>query len=341
MMPTRAATLTIVFIIISIAGQRVAATDSPEMASGHPYISSVIVHSLCDGVHQMQELSLSALQAFAAVAEHKGFRRAAADLGMSPSAVSHAVGAMEERLGTRLLNRTTRSVAVTDAGSRLLERLRPALDELGAALREASDHTGAPHGTVRLNVSRLAAMTVLEPRLAVFMARFPEVQVEVIVEDAMTDIVARGFDAGIRLGEKVDRDMIAVPVGPALSMRAVAAPSFLATHPAPAHPSETDGLPLPALPLSQQPGAVPMDFRAGRDHPRGRTHRPPHLDRHGVADRGPPSTARACCTPSRPSSNATWRPGGSCRSWPSGARPSPVSRSSTPAADRCRRRSGC
>ena len=186
----------------------------------------------------MQDLSLSALQAFAAVAEHKGFRRAAADLGMSPSALSHAVGAMEARLGTRLLNRTTRSVAVTDAGTRLLERLRPALHELDSALREASDHTGAPHGTVRLNVSRLAAMTVLGPRMAEFLARYPEIRVDVTVEDAMTDIVARGFDAGVRLGEQVDRDMIAVAVGPQLRMRAVAAPSYLATHPAPSHPDE-------------------------------------------------------------------------------------------------------
>ena len=186
----------------------------------------------------MQDLSLPALHAFASVAKHGGFRRAAGELGMSPSALSHAVSTIEKRLGTRLINRTTRSVAVTDAGRRLLERLGPALDELDAALDEATDEHGEPAGTLRLNASPFAVCTVLGPRLPAFMTRFPAVRVEVTVDDDGRDVVGRGFDATVRVGRWMEGDMIALPIGPAPRRALVAAPSYLQAHPAPRHPDD-------------------------------------------------------------------------------------------------------
>lgn len=184
------------------------------------------------------DLPFSALQAFAAVAEHRGFRRAAAEKGVSPSALSHAIRGLEDQLAVRLLNRSTRSVALTEAGKRLLDRLRPALDEVRDALGEAKAGTTEPQGTVRLSVPRLAAALVLGPRLAGFAALHPHVEVHVTVDDAVTDIVAGGFDAGMRFGERLERDMIAVPVGPPVRLIAAASPAYLARHSAPSHPRD-------------------------------------------------------------------------------------------------------
>lgn len=180
--------------------------------------------------------TLPALTGFAAVARHRSFRRAAAELDVSTSALSHAVRGLEERLGTRLLNRTTRSVAPTEAGERLLARLEPALRGIADALAEAAAGPGQAHGTVRLTVPRLAAALVLGPRLAAFAQAHPAVHLDVTVEDRTEDVVAGGYDAGIRLGERLEADMVAVAVTGPLRMAAAAAPTYLRDHAAPRTP---------------------------------------------------------------------------------------------------------
>jgi DNA-binding transcriptional LysR family regulator len=182
--------------------------------------------------------TLPALGGFAAVARHRSFRRAAAELGVSPSALSHSMRLLEEKLGTRLLHRSTRSVAPTEAGERLLARLDPALSEIAAALGEAAAGASEPHGTVRLTVPRLAVPLVLAPRLAAFARAYPAVHLEVTVEDGTSDVVAGRFDAGIRLGERLEQDMVAVPVTGPVRMAAAASPEYLASHPAPASPED-------------------------------------------------------------------------------------------------------
>ena len=182
---------------------------------------------------------LSQLAVFASVARHGSFRTAARELAIAPSAVSHAVAILEERLGVRLLARTTRSVAPTDTGARLLERLRPALSEIDLALEAAVESRDAPAGNLRLTVPRTAAELVLAPRLGEFAAAYPEIVLEIVVEDRFTDVVAGGFDAGIRLGESLQADMIAVGISPPLRSAVVAAPAYLRSGRAvPVHPHE-------------------------------------------------------------------------------------------------------
>jgi len=179
---------------------------------------------------------LNELTAFAAVARLRSFRQAALERGVSASALSHALRALEERLGVRLLNRTTRSVTPTEAGQQLLARLTPAMREIDDALRDLSTLQDVPAGKLRLNAPRPAARLLLAPMLAGFVARYPRVQVEVVTDDGMIDIVRDGFDAGIRFGEQVAADMIAVPVGEPLPFVVVASPAYLAAHGAPGTP---------------------------------------------------------------------------------------------------------
>lgn len=179
---------------------------------------------------------LNELTAFAAVARLRSFRKAALERGVSASALSHALRALEERLGVRLLNRTTRSVTPTEAGQQLLVRLTPAMREITDALQDLSALQDVPSGKLRLNVPRPAARLLLGPMLARFVARYPRVQVEVVTDDGMIDIVRDGFDAGIRFGEQVAADMIAVPVGAPQPFVVVASPSYLAAHGAPGTP---------------------------------------------------------------------------------------------------------
>jgi len=189
----------------------------------------------------MNRSHLSQLAVLAAVARNGGFRGAAKELGIAPSAISHAVSALESSLGVRLLARTTRSVAPTEAGAQLLERLGPALSEIDLALEAAIGSRDEPAGNLRLTVPRTAAHTVLEPKLGAFAAAFPEIVLDVVIEDRFTDVVEGGFDAGIRLGESLQRDMIAVRVGPALRFAAVAAPSYFASRPPPVTPQDLAG----------------------------------------------------------------------------------------------------
>lgn len=184
---------------------------------------------------------LNELTAFAAVARLRSFRQAALERGVSASALSHALRALEERLGVRLLNRTTRSVTPTEAGQMLLARLAPAMREIDDALLDLSALQDVPAGRLRLNVPRPAARLLLAPMLASFVIRYPRVQVEVVTDDGMIDIVRDGFDAGIRFGEQVAADMIAVPVGAPQPFVVVASPAYLQAHGAPGTPRDLLG----------------------------------------------------------------------------------------------------
>ncbi len=178
------------------------------------------------------------LRAFATIAEEGSFARAAARLGVSPSALSQTIRALEERLGLRLLNRTTRSVAPSEAGARLLSRLVPALADVDAAVADVLTLRDKPSGSLRLNAPRMAALQCLAPIAAPFLAAYPDVTLDIVVEDRLVDIVAERFDAGIRLGEMVEKDMVAVKLGDELEMMVVAAPSYLQRFGAPRTPRE-------------------------------------------------------------------------------------------------------
>jgi DNA-binding transcriptional LysR family regulator len=177
------------------------------------------------------------LRAFAAVIRHGSFTRAAAHLGLSPSALSQTIRALEDRLGQRLLNRTTRSLAATAAGQALAERLLPVLDDLDSVVDTAFAAAGEVSGPLRLDVVRVA-MPHLARLVPGFLARYPRVRLEVASNDALIDIVAMGYDAGVRLAERLEADMIAVPFGGDLRMICVAAPDYLARRPAPRHPRD-------------------------------------------------------------------------------------------------------
>lgn len=178
------------------------------------------------------------LRAFALVVEERNFRRAAKRLGQSPSALSRAVRSMEERLGVRLLNRTTRSVAPTEAGEALYTRVEPTLAEMDAALRETGAYQSKPKGVVRINLPSIAAKLVVMPRLGAFAAAFPGVELDLVIDNEMTDIVAKGFDAGVRIGGTVNRDMIAVRLTPDILTTVVGSPDYLAAHPPPRTPRD-------------------------------------------------------------------------------------------------------
>jgi DNA-binding transcriptional LysR family regulator len=175
---------------------------------------------------------------FVAVAETKGFRAAGDRLGVSGSAVSQALRRLEERLGVALVQRTTRSVRLTEAGEQLYAAARPALDELRAAVAAVGELGGEPRGTLRLHVSTAAESFLGGPLLAGFLAAHPHVRLDLVVSDARVDIVADGYDAGIQLGEVIDRDMIAVPVTGDIRLAVVGAPSYFARRPQPAHPRD-------------------------------------------------------------------------------------------------------
>ncbi len=205
---------------------------------------------------------LSSLAVFVAVATNGTFRGGARDLGLSPSAVSHAINALEDRLGVRLLSRTTRSVALTDAGRRLLEQLQPALRDIDRALTGASEDRSVPSGLLRLSVPRSVTHYLLLPRLALFAATYPDVTIEIRADDAFVDIVAEGFDAGIRLGESLQKDMIAVRVGPPQRMVALVAPSLLAVRKAPVLPRDLAAFPCVA---TRFPGGALYDWEFEKD----------------------------------------------------------------------------
>lgn len=181
---------------------------------------------------------LADLDAFAAVARARSFRGVAALRNVSPSSLSQAVKRLEERLGVRLLNRTTRSVTATEAGERLMTRLSPTLAELALALDEVNSFRDSPTGTLRLNVPSVAAKLSLPPLITAFLADHPGITVELLAEDSFVDVLAAGFDAGVRYDERLEKDMIAVPLGPPERYVTVASPDYLARRGRPAHPDE-------------------------------------------------------------------------------------------------------
>ena len=186
----------------------------------------------------MRGSEFAEFKAFAAVAEHGSFVRASEHLGITASAMSQTIRILEGRLGVQLLHRTTRSVSLTDAGKRLLTRLQPALQDLDAATREIEDQKQRPSGTLRIVTPRIAYVDHLQPVLAGFRKVYPEVALDVTISDSITDIVAHGFDLGIRLGELLEEEVVAVRLGGPLRQLAVASPAYLATHGTPTHPED-------------------------------------------------------------------------------------------------------
>jgi DNA-binding transcriptional LysR family regulator len=170
---------------------------------------------------------MTELAAFVAVARERSFTRAAAQLGVSASALSHTMRALEERVGVRLLNRTTRSVSLTEAGERLLTTVGPQLDQIRSALDHLREMRDKPAGTIRITTVDHAAETVLWPAVSKFLREYPDVHVDINVDNTLTDIVTDRFDAGVRMGERVARDMIAVRIGPDLRMAAVATRAYI------------------------------------------------------------------------------------------------------------------
>lgn len=186
----------------------------------------------------MAQAGLSELTAFIAIAEHQGFRAAARVLGTSPSALSHAMRNLEAKLSVRLFNRTTRSVALTDAGEQLLRRVRPAVADLEDAINEAASMLSRPSGVIKISASEVAALPLVRQMLPRFLQRYPDIRIEFVVDSRFVDIVAKGFDAGIRLHDDVPRDMIAIRFQPDMVLGAVASPEYLEQHPAPKEPHE-------------------------------------------------------------------------------------------------------
>jgi len=181
---------------------------------------------------------LDGLLAFWKVAQHRGFSAAAAELEVSPSALSQAIRQLEARLGVRLLNRTTRSVSLTEAGQAYLSHIGPALGEVLEAGDQLQALQGRPAGVLRINAARIAVAMALQPLLAGFFEAHPGVQIEISNDEGYVDIVEKGFDAGIRLGESVQRDMVAVPLGGPVEVAIVASPGYLRHHPTPQHPDD-------------------------------------------------------------------------------------------------------
>ncbi|MEN2473131.1 LysR family transcriptional regulator [Burkholderia sp. GS2Y] len=172
--------------------------------------------------------ALDGVEAFLSVARHRSFRRAAAELGVTPSAVSQAVRVLEERIGAALFIRTTRSVGLTEAGERFLSRAKPAFEELVAASEVARDLGQRPTGLLRLSVPRAVVPILLEPLIASFCRAYPEIEVEIAANEALVDLAVEGFDAGIRLGQFVDADMVAVPLTPPFRLAIVGSPTYFA-----------------------------------------------------------------------------------------------------------------
>lgn len=214
----------------------------------------------------MRREELGDLMAFLAVAEARSFTRAAARLGTSQSALSHTVRRLETRLGLRLLTRTTRNVAPTDAGLRLIETLRPAFDEIEGELAALGALREKPAGMIRITAMSHVAETILWPAVSRLLAGYPDIKVEISVDSALTDIVAQRFDAGVRLGEHVAKDMVAVRLGPELRMAVVGAPSYFAGRPKPKAPQELTDHPCINLRLPTLGGLYAWEFeRDGRE----------------------------------------------------------------------------
>jgi DNA-binding transcriptional LysR family regulator len=209
----------------------------------------------------MRRDELGDLTAFLAVAEERSFTRAAARLGTSQSSLSQTVRRLETRLGLRLLARTTRSVAATEAGDQLIETLRPAFDEIDAKLTALSELREKPAGTIRITTSQHAAETILWPAVAQLLLNYPDLRMELSIDATLTDVVAERYDAGVRLGEQVAKDMIAVRIGPDQRMAVVGAPLYFAERPAPKTPHDLNHHSCINIRLPTLGGLYPWEFR--------------------------------------------------------------------------------
>src|SRR5690349_6969349 len=211
----------------------------------------------------MQRGHLDDLLAFLAVGQERSFTKAAAKLGVSQSALSHTIRDLEARLGVRLLTRTTRSVSPTEAGERLLGTLAPRFEEIEAELAAVSDLREKPAGTVRITATENATATVLLPKLAPLLRDYPDIKVEIIIDYGLTDIVAQGYDAGVRSGEQVAKGMIAVRIAPDMRMAVVGAPSYFRRHPEPKRPQDLIGHNCINLRLPRHGNLYAWEFEKG------------------------------------------------------------------------------
>ncbi|MBX9840875.1 MAG: LysR family transcriptional regulator [Xanthobacteraceae bacterium] len=211
----------------------------------------------------MRRGTLDDLQALVAVAREKSFTRAAAKVGVSQSALSHTIRELEAQLGVRLLTRTTRSVSPTEAGERLLNTLGPRLDEIEAELAAIAELREKPSGTIRITATEYASDTILVPKLAKLLRDYPDIHVEIIVDYGLTDIVAERFDAGVRSGEQVAKDMIAVRIAPDMRMAVVGAPSYFRKQPEPRRPQDLMAHNCIKLRLPTHGGVYAWEFEKG------------------------------------------------------------------------------
>ena len=211
----------------------------------------------------MQRGNLDDLLAFLAVARERSFTKGAAKLGVSQSALSHTIRAVETRLGVRLLTRTTRSVSPTEAGERLLQTVGPRLEEIEAELGALSDFREKPAGTIRLTAVDYVVDAVLWPKLAPFLRKYPDIKLEIVVDYGLTDIVAERFDAGVRSGEQVAKDMIAVRIGPDIRMAVVGTPSYFRKRPEPEKPQDLLAHACINLRLPTHGGLYAWEFEKG------------------------------------------------------------------------------
>jgi DNA-binding transcriptional LysR family regulator len=207
--------------------------------------------------------NLNDLLSFVAVGRERSFTRAAAKLGVSQSALSHTIRELEARLGLRLLTRTTRSVAPTEAGERLLRTLGPLFEEIDAGLAALSELREKPAGTIRITTGEHAADAILWPALVRFLPKYPDIKVELILDYGLTDIVAERYDAGVRLGEQVAKDMIAVRIGPDIRMAVVGSPSYFAQRPRPKKPQDLTAHDCINLRLPTYGGLYAWEFEKG------------------------------------------------------------------------------
>ncbi len=204
--------------------------------------------------------------AFLAVARERSFTKAAAQLGVSQSALSHTIRGLEARLGLRLLTRTTRSVAATEAGERLLLTVGPRLEEIDHELTALSELREKPAGTIRITTAEHAAESILWPKLVRFLPQYPDIKVEIVIDYGLTDIVAQRYDAGVRLGEQVAKGMIAVRIGPQMRIAVVGSPSYFTKHSAPKAPQDLIGHNCINLRLPTYGGLYAWEFeKSGRE----------------------------------------------------------------------------
>lgn len=287
----------------------------------------------------MARPTVAGLAAFLAIAHERSFTRAAARLGVSQSALSHTLRGPESRLGLRLLNRTTRSVSPTEAGARLLQRIGPHFVEIENELAALGELRDRPAGTIRITATDYAADTILLPRLAQFLPRYPDVRVEISVDDRLVDIVADGFDAGVRDGESVAKDMIATRIGPDLRMAVVGSPAYFARRSAPRKPRDLTRHARINLRLPTRGGMYAWEFQRGRRKVERARRRPARVQSTGADARRRADRIGPCLPAGRRGASA------SCRGWaqararglvPTLCRLSPVLREPSPTVTRVR-----